>query len=515
MLAFDWKSHKLLTWYRIDKIQITTINAEDMSNFKRRAFIKSTLIAGISASAINLQASPNDDPIEEDIGIKIHQAPKKIIVGGGGIGGLCCGYELMKKGHEVIVLEASGRHGGHVLTAHDGLSDGLYGDYGQEHITKPGYDRYWEYIEEFGLTALPYPRRKNVIRRIDGVFYSEEMLRDPAVLKKFGFNEREIKYLSTHAWWDLRSLYFEPYLDKFSDEYQPFGVGYDELDHIPMSDIYKRDGASETALNYMGGNHSSALFELWHAAILKIRGVPLAPPDVFRLKGGNQMLPNAFAKRLGARVWLDSAIVSIKHSDAGVTVKYEKHDGEHELSADYYVNCIPLPTLKHIPIEPALPAEKQYINENITYDSYQRFVFQASSKFWEEDGLSINLDLGHPDLQSVWQSAEEVDTHRVILLGTGPGGVSPQRALAAFRKLYPGKRDTIEQAISQDWTKQKYSPNCERQPFPIGELDKFWPHLMLPHGRIYFAGAYADNLGWGTEAATRSANRVANEIDKA
>ena len=38
---------------------------------------------------------------------------------------------------------------------------------------------------------------------------------------------------------------------------------------------------------------------------------------------------------------------------------------------------------------------------------------------------------------------------------------------------------------------------------------------MQPMGRIHFAGAYADNLNWGTEAATRSANRVANAIDKA
>jgi len=38
---------------------------------------------------------------------------------------------------------------------------------------------------------------------------------------------------------------------------------------------------------------------------------------------------------------------------------------------------------------------------------------------------------------------------------------------------------------------------------------------MKPQGRIHFAGAYADNLNWGTEAATRSANRVANEIHQA
>jgi monoamine oxidase len=163
-----------------------------------------------------------------------------------------------------------------------------------------------------------------------------------------------------------------------------------------------------------------------------------------------------------------------------------------------------------------LTPEKRYVIENVTYDSYQRFVFQASSKFWVEDGLTINMDLDHPDLWGVWHSAEEVDTHRVIILGTGPGGVSPQRALAAFREVYPGKaKDTIEQAISKDWTKDSFAPSCERLPFPIGELRKFWPILIEPAGRIYFAGAYADNLNWGNEAATRSANRVANAIDMA
>ena len=38
---------------------------------------------------------------------------------------------------------------------------------------------------------------------------------------------------------------------------------------------------------------------------------------------------------------------------------------------------------------------------------------------------------------------------------------------------------------------------------------------MKPSGRIYFAGASADNLNWGMEASTRSAYRAADEIDKA
>ena len=491
-----------------------------MSKLERRDFIKKSLMGGIGATLLNGNVTAENNaqinkPVPEIINSN-HGPSKKIIVGGAGLAGLCCAYELMKKGHDVTVLEASGRHGGHVFTVHDGLSDGLYGDFGQEHIVKPGYKLYFEYAKELGLEVIPYPRRKQVQRRIKGKFYTEEMLADAAVLKQFGFNDKEVKYLSQNAWGELQTLYTAPYLDKFTDEYQPFNIGYDHLDKITALEFLKKEGASKAALEFLGGEGESALFKLWYAAILNIRGVPVFPTEIFRLKGGNQMLPNAFAKKLAQRVWLNSPIVAIKNSDAGVTVTYKKFNQEQQMSADYFVNCIPLPAFRNIPVTPAMSAEKQYIFQNLTYDSYSRFVFQASSKFWLDDGLpNINLFLEHPDLGDVWHSAEEVDTHRVIVLGTGPGGVSPQRALAAFREVYPGKRDTIELAISRDWTKETFSSTCERLPFPVGELNKFWPNVIKPEGRIHFAGAYADNLNWGTEAATRSANRVANDIDKA
>ncbi len=487
-----------------------------MKEIKRREFIKMSTGAGIASIVVPGNLSNDHDIVESKISPEKNlKGTKKVIVAGAGIAGLCCGYELMKKGHDVVVLEASGRHGGHVFTVHDGLSDGLYADFGAEHITKPGYERYWEYTKEFNLTVLPYPRRENILRRIDGKFYTEAMLADSVVLKKFGFNQREIQYLSQNPWPELRSLYNKPYLDKFTNEYQPFGVGYDHLDTISLANFYKKDGASAAALQFMGGTTTSALFELWQAGILKLRGVSLFPPKVFRLKGGNQMLPNEFARRLGSRVKLNAPILSIKHGASGVTIKYKEFNEEKEMTADFLANCIPLPAFRTLPVEPALTPEKQYVVDNLAYDSYARPVFQASSKFWLEDNLSINMELDHPDISSIWQVADEVDTHRVVLMGTCPGGISAQRALAGFREVYPGKRDTIETALIKDWTKETFAFTCERLPFPMGELKKFWPHLMTPQGRIHFAGAYADNLNWGMEASTRSANRVAKEIDEA
>ena len=207
------------------------------------------MIAGASLASTTLSALAQTTPAVAAPA----RGSKRVLIAGGGIGGLCCGYELMKRGHDVTVLEAAGRTGGHVFTVHDPLADGLYGDGGAEHFTKPGYEIYRQYIEEFGLPAMEYPRRKNIIRFINGKMYSEEMLADREVLKEFGFNRKEIDYLAQNPWWDLPSLYYGPYLDAFEDEYQPFSAGLDDLDQVGAQELLRRDGASGAAQSFIGG----------------------------------------------------------------------------------------------------------------------------------------------------------------------------------------------------------------------------------------------------------------------
>ena len=111
-------------------------------------------------------------------------AKKRVIVMGAGIAGLSCAYELVRRGHDVTVLEASGRTGGHVRTAHDPFADGLYADMGAEHFYYPGYTEYWRYLKEFSLTAIPYPRRDNMVRFLKGERFTEDDLRSQKILSR-------------------------------------------------------------------------------------------------------------------------------------------------------------------------------------------------------------------------------------------------------------------------------------------------------------------------------------------
>jgi monoamine oxidase len=456
---------------------------------------------------------------------------KKVVIAGAGIGGLCCAYELMERGHEVIVLEASRRTGGHVKTIRDPLPDGLYADVGAEQITRPGYAQFWKYVEKFGLTALPWDRRRNMYRRIDGQWYTEEQLVDPVVLARFGFNQLEIDHVVGHGWGELRSLYLAPYAAKITDETNPFGVGLDHLDRVLPGDLLAQDGASDAARRFSGSGASrraavkpparddiSALSRIWHAAVLKARGIPTFPRDVFHLKGGNQVITDTFAAKLGDRIRRNCTLTALEHSESGVKVHFTRGDKPQEMRADHLVLAVSPLVLAGLTVTPNWPAAKAHAIANTSMDTYSRVLLQTRTAFWRGDSVpSINLDSGDPRMTSTWETAQEVPGERRLLMGYGKAVQSPEETTAALHEFYPGRnKPVIEQSIVHQWWKEEPTcAGCERRPFPFGELARMWPQLIVPVGRVHFAGAAYDHLGWGMDAATTSGNRVAGQIDAA
>jgi len=240
--------------------------------------------------------------------------------------------------------------------------------------------------------------------------------------------------------------------------------------------------------------------------------VAMYPKELFRVKGGNQRMTDAFAARLGARVRLGCPVTQIVRGDSAVIVHYQEFGEDKKTEAEYLVNAIPLPVFKRIPVEPAWPEAKAWVIENVAYNMQTRVLFVARTPFWKKDGLKPHMGIGLDHLYHVWEMAEEVPGDRSVLIGSASPGTTGKQALAAYRSRYPGKSMAIEHTIVHQWFADRWAPVCERESFRVGQLAKFIPNLMQPVGRIHFVGAYADNLNWGMEAATRSANRVAKAI---
>ncbi len=439
-------------------------------------------------------------------------ATRKVIVAGAGISGLCCAYELMRRGHEVTVLEAQGRPGGHILTVRDQLADGLYADAGAEHFYRSAYGELYRYIEEFELPVIPYPRRDRMIEFIRDAPYTEEMLADPAVLKKLGLNQREVEFIVQHSWHDLSLLYLGPYLDSFPAETKLFDAGLNDLDRITLTDLLKKDGASAAAIEFTGGS-SSALHTLWFSAIKKMRGIPQYEQVVYRIQGGNQRITDAFASRLGPRLRLGCPLTGIEHGASGATAVYEEFGETKRAEADHVVLCMSFHELRRIPVTPKWPEAKRYVIDNMNYELKARVVFQSRTPFWEQDGISPNIDFGQRELTGVWRMAEEVPSSRGLLIGQGRTS-DADIALKKFRQLYPGKSENIEQAFLYNWAEDPWSGSCLPVRRPPGELARFWPEVSRPHGRIHFASVCVDCFPNGLEGGIRAGQQAAKAIDQ-
>lgn len=455
---------------------------------------------------------------------------KKVIVAGGGLAGLSCAYELMERGHDVTLLEAARRTGGHVKTIRDPLPDGLYADVGAEQFPgRPAYARVWDYVEQFGLTPLRWDRHENMQRKLGDRWVSEERFTEPAFLRSLGFSAREAGFVAEHGLSELPLLYFEKYIAKFADEYQPFGIGLDDLDQELAADVLAREGASEAAIRFSrlgrratkdkppARGDASALYRIWMMAILRKRGLRLQPREVFHLKGGNQLLPDALAARLGARVRRNCPVRAVRHSGSTVTVQYEEAGAKRELTADYLVLSMSPAAVMGLDVTPGWSEAKAYALSRTVLGMQSRVLLVAKSAFWRGDIPSINFLTGDPRMGSVCETATEVAKERRLLFGSGQPVQTPEQTLEAFRKFYPGKAvPEFEQCVVHQWWKEEPTcVGCERDPYPPGQLAKFWPHLSEPVGRIHFAGAAYDNMWRGMEAATRSANRAAQRIHEA
>src|SRR6476660_3861328 len=81
--------------------------------------------------------------------------PARVAVVGAGMAGLVAAHELLRAGHEPIVLEAQTRAGGRVQTLREPFAPGLFAEAGAMRIPRC-HRLTMAYIDRFGLPTAPF-----------------------------------------------------------------------------------------------------------------------------------------------------------------------------------------------------------------------------------------------------------------------------------------------------------------------------------------------------------------------
>lgn len=182
------------------------------------------------------------------------------------------------------------------------------------------------------------------------------------------------------------------------------------------------------------------------------------------IPGGNDLLPQAFAKALRDRIHYGSPIVKIDHQANKVRVTVHQGGTDQTFEADHLICTLPIPALRRVDITPALPAKKIQIIEQLDYAPVTRVYLQTRKRLWEDAGTSggayTDLPIGLMSEQPFAQSAVQgsrgiVESHTKGTQARHMSSLDPTARLSftavQMEKVHPGLSKYVEGGTSVSW----------------------------------------------------------------
>lgn len=482
----------------------------------RRALLRAGLLGGLLGAC-----APRRLP-EVAVGEKPRaRVPRKIIVVGAGLSGLSAAYELKAAGHEVTVLEARLRAGGRVWTVRD-FSDGLYAEAGATFL--PDHHAFtMKYVKEFGLELIP-----SIPRHSSSVFY----LRGQRIVTETEPADWPLELTAEERKLGLdgmREKYFASVLPEVGqpDEPQWPPDSLRKYDNMSLTELLRSRGASPAAITLMGLNEFDSFGGDGggdFSALDALRDAALALPQkhVFRLRGGSDLLPRAFAERLKEHIRYGAPVTRIEQDEQGVRVVY-LHRGEPvQLQADRVVCAIPFSVLRDIPVSPRWSPEKERGIRELAHTSVTHVYLQERERFWVELGLSgtgvtdlpltifRDATVGQPGPRGIMQAFVTGANARALDALAEPERITT--VLEQFEHIFPGMKEHFEGGTSKSWDLDPWARG-DYSYFKPGQVTWMMRSFGRAEGRIHFAGDQVSPwVGW-MQGALWSGHRAAQEIN--
>lgn len=399
----------------------------------------------------------------------------KFLVAGAGLAGLNAAWELQKKGHEVIVLEANSRVGGRCWS--EKLPNGAVIEHGGEFISV--HDHTIRGIcAEFGLPivalGIPFDRR----HQVDGSFPSSDDL--TKTMAKMSDAAARLAAKNGYAI-SLREVAREA-----------FGPEYESLPYCQK--LFATTTCDPDLIN---GYAVAAKMQREGFEYVEHRG---------RVMAGNDAVAKEIARRLGDSVRLNSPVVRVTQTKTGVEMETA---GGEIFKADRAVIAVPLPILQKLIDTLDLPADmvkaikgRQMgaavkLNIAVSGDAPPRGVQAPNAPWWSWSTADNGGDRQRGALTAYAGGKKTMAT-----LGLENGAQAWLEQVRAYRTDVTVSDDYIlTNWAEQPYTKGAYSmPGVDWQP----ELDGAFNHAA---GNIAFAGEHTHfaSLNGALESGARAA----------
>ena len=442
---------------------------------------------------------------------------KRVIIIGAGLAGLTAAYELTQIGHDVTVLEAQGHPGGRVRTLRDPFADDLYAELGAARIPD-NHEWTLKYVKLFGLTLTPF-------------YPADRTFHDVSAKYSCGSNsgtEPDLRQFHLNLTPDELALGVDGMLEKAlgpslglaenRTTWPPPALA--RADQVTVKEFLANQGLSADAFEALGFQpfrRTSAL----EAITLISNGH--TGKKLYKIAGGNDQLPKAFAARLADKIVYNAPVQRIEQNPMEVSAVYAQNGSSRKIVADKLICTIPFPVLRRVEIMPQLSPQKTRVIHEMAYGSLSKVTFQVRQRYWLSEGLNGFATTDIPG--EIWASTHNLPGPRGLLQLYLQGSSSElaskmseeeriRYAIEQVGRVFPGLRQHLEQASSQCWDNDPWAGGATRL-MNVGQVTAFHSEARRPEGHIHFAGEHTSTWFAWMNGAIESGSRASQEVNNA